>query len=128
MSVKFYKCSVCGNIITKLKDSGIKVVCCDKTMEELIPGISDGAKEKHVPVFDIKGSEVTVKVGSVPHPMTDDHYIEWIALESTQGLQIKYLSPEFDSAEYTFGLADADHPVAVYAYCNLHGLWMSKII
>lgn len=127
MSVKFYKCNHCGNIVAMVKDSGVNVVCCGEKMQELIPGAVDAAFEKHVPVVEVNADTITVKVGSAPHPMTPEHYIEFIAIETTQGVQIKYLDSDFEAAEYKFGLADGDHAVCSYAYCNLHGLWSAKI-
>ena len=122
MAVKFYKCAHCGNIITKVHDSKVPVVCCGQKMDELIPGTSDGAVEKHVPAVEVDGSVVRVQVGSVEHPMVDVHYIEWIALESKEGVQIKYLKPEI-APKAEFVLSESEAPVAVYEYCNLHGLW-----
>ena len=129
MTVKFYKCETCGNIITKLKDSSVNVVCCANPMKELIPGEVDAAVEKHVPAVTIEGDKViTVKVGSVPHPMVENHYIEFIALETVQGLQIKYLESDYEAAEAVFSLADDDKAVCAYAYCNLHGLWKKELV
>lgn len=128
MTVKFYKCETCGNIITKLKDSSVNVVCCGNPMKELIPGEVDAAVEKHVPAVTIEGDKVTVKVGSVPHPMVENHYIEFIALETVQGLQIKYLESDYEAAEAVFALADDDKAVYAYAYCNLHGLWKKELV
>jgi superoxide reductase len=105
-----------------IKDGGVPMMCCGKAMKELIPGTSDGAVEKHVPVCSVDGNKVTVTVGSVEHPMADVHYIEWIALETAKGAQRKVLNPgDKPCAEFT--LTDDDSVVAVYAYCNLHGLW-----
>ena len=78
--------------------------------------------EKHVPVYSVDGNLVSVKVGSVEHPMLDVHSIQWIAVESKQGVQIKYLQPG-QAPEAVFALAEGDELVAVYEYCNLHGLW-----
>ena len=85
MSVKFYICNHCKNIITKMNDSGVPVVCCGEKMTELIPGTSDGAHEKHVPAFEVNGNKVSVKVGSVEHPMMEKHYIQWILIETNFG-------------------------------------------
>ena len=126
MAVKFYKCPVCGNIITKAKDSGVPVMCCGQKMEELIPGTSDGAAEKHVPAVKVEGNKVIVEVGSVEHPMADVHYIEWIILESEKGFQKVDLKPD-QAPRAEFLLADGDKPVAAYEYCNLHGLWKAEI-
>lgn len=128
MTVKFYKCETCGNIITKLKDSSVNVVCCGNPMKELILGEVDAAVEKHVPAVTIERDKVTVKVGSVPHPMVENHYIEFIALETVQGLQIKYLESDYEAAEAVFALADDDKAVCAYAYCNLHGLWKKELV
>ncbi len=90
--------------------------------DELVAGSVDAAKEKHVPVVTKKCKTVKVDVGSVAHPMTKEHLIEWVALETEQGYQIKELAAE-GAPVCTFTLADGDKAVAVYAYCNLHGLW-----
>lgn len=120
--MKFYICEHCKNIVTFVEDKGVPVMCCGQPMKELIPNTSDGAGEKHVPVVEVNGNEVTVKVGSVEHPMLDVHYIEFIAIETKQGSQIKYLKPgEVPSAKFV--LSEDDELVACYEYCNLHGLW-----
>lgn len=120
--MKFYICETCGNIITHVQASGVPVFCCGKKMTELVPGTTDASTEKHVPVYSVDGSLVTVKVGSVEHPMLDVHSIQWIAVESKQGVQIKYLQPG-QAPEAVFALTEGDEVVAVYEYCNLHGLW-----
>ena len=124
--MKFYRCETCGNIITKLNDSGVPVVCCGKPMTELVPGSSDGAFEKHVPAVTVEGSIVKVQVGEVEHPMLPEHFIQFIALETTSGAQIKYLKAG-DKPVADFTVADGDKPVAVYEYCNLHGLWVKEL-
>ena len=123
--MKFYKCEICGNIIEFRKESGVTVVCCGQDMEEIIPGVSDGAAEKHVPVIAIDGPKVTVTVGSVLHPSLDVHYIEWIALETQKGAQRVDLAPgDVPTAEFL--LADDDEVIAAYEYCNLHDLWKAE--
>ena len=123
--MKFYVCSVCGNLVGMVKESGAPMTCCGQKMTELVPGTSDGAVEKHVPVFTVDGNKVTVTVGSVEHPMAPEHFIEWIALETAKGAQRKVLEPgSKPSAEFL--LTDDDSVVAVYAYCNLHGLWKAE--
>ncbi len=99
--------------------------CCLQNMTELIPGTSDGAKEKHVPVCKIDGNSVTITVGSVDHPMEGQHYIEWIAIKTANGVQRKVLKPG-EKPCATFALTDDDTFEAAYAYCNLHGLWMHE--
>ena len=120
--MKFFVCEKCGNFVGMIKESGVPMMCCGQKMTELIPGTSDGAAEKHVPVYTVDGGTVTVTVGAAAHPMVDVHYIEWIAVETTKGAQRKVLQPgEAPVAE--FALTEDDSVVAVYAYCNLHGLW-----
>ncbi len=113
---KVYQCEKCGKTIVSTHE--IK----SEQWKELIPCSTDAAQEKHVPVVTKKCKTVSVNVGSVSHPMTAEHLIEWIAVETEQGYQIKYLTAE-SAPVCTFTLADGDKAVAVYAYCNLHGLW-----
>ncbi len=120
--MKFFKCEHCGNIITHVKNSGVPVVCCGEKMKEIIPGVVDASKEKHVPVVNVEGNKVTVTVGSVEHPMIEAHYIEWISILTKQGTQLKHLNPG-EKPEVCFSLCDGDAVEEVYAYCNLHGLW-----
>ena len=122
MKQQFFICEKCGNMIAMVKSSGVPVMCCGQKMTELIPGTSDGAHEKHVPVFTVEGNQVHVKVGEVAHPMLDAHYIEWISIQTKQGNQRKCLKPG-DKPEACFMICDGDEVEAVYAYCNLHSLW-----
>ena len=120
--MKFYECEHCGNIIAYVKESGVPVMCCGQKMKELVPGTSDGAYEKHVPVVTVDGDKVIVEVGSVEHPMVEAHYIQWIAIETTKGNQRVELSPT-DKPRAEFKLTDGAEFIAAYEYCNLHGLW-----
>ena len=120
--LKFYLCEHCKNQVQMVKDSKVPPFCCGSKMKELIPGTVDASLEKHVPQVKVEGKKVFVEVGSVEHPMIDVHYIEWIALESKDGYQLKYLNPN-DAPKVVFDLSEDDEYVAVYAYCNLHGLW-----
>ncbi len=122
MEMKFYRCTHCGNIIAIVKSSGVKVSCCGDNMVEIIPGTTDAAAEKHIPVFEVSGNKVTVTVGEVAHPMTEEHYIEWISLQTKQGNQRKALKPGSEP-KACFMICDGDEVEAVYAYCNLHSLW-----
>ena len=122
MNVKFYICRHCGNLIVKIHDAGVPVVCCGEKMSEMIPGTTDAAVEKHVPVYEVKDGKVYVTVGAVEHPMLPEHYIEWVSLQTKQGNQRKVLKPG-DAPEACFCLCDGDEVEAVYEYCNLHGLW-----
>ena len=120
--MKFYVCEHCGNIIQFVKASGVPVMCCGQKMKEIIPGVSDGAAEKHVPAVKVEGNKVIVEVGSVEHPMVDVHYIEWIILKTNKGVQRKHLKPG-DAPKAEFALLDGEVVEAVYEHCNLHGLW-----
>ena len=124
MEMEFFKCSMCGNIIAFVKDSGVPIKCCGQEMEKIVPGTTDAAQEKHVPVVEKSGDKVIVKVGDVAHPMEDDHYIEWIALETTSGNQRKPLKPG-EEPQVCFRICDGDEVIKAYAYCNLHSLWSS---
>ena len=124
--MKFYRCEHCGNIIIKLHDSGVPVVCCGQPMTELVPGATDGAYEKHVPAVTVDGSVVKVQVGEVEHPMMEEHYIQFIVLETSSGYQIKNLKAG-DKPVAEFTLTAGDKAVAVYEYCNLHGLWVKEV-
>lgn len=126
MELKFYKCMNCGNIITYMENKGIPVMCCGNQMAQLVPGAVDAAQEKHVPVVAVNGGKVTVTIGSVEHPMVEEHYIQWIALETKEGAQVKYLEPGA-KPEAVFALSETDEAVAAYEYCNLHGLWKADI-
>ena len=123
---RFYICNHCGNIIGKIHDSGVPVVCCGEKMKQLVPGEVEASVEKHLPVVSVENGTVNVNVGSVTHPMTEEHSITWVYLETDKGGQRKSLSPGSDP-KVTFALADGENPIAVYAYCNLHGLWKTKI-
>ena len=120
--MKFYKCSHCGNIIAFVDAKGPKVICCGEEMNELVPKTADSAVEKHVPVVEVEGNLVKVTVGSTLHPMAEEHFIQWIALETEQGNQRKTLKPGQEPT-VTFALTPGDKVVAAYEYCNLHGLW-----
>lgn len=122
--MKFFKCDICGKILTLIHETETETICCGQKMRELIPGMSDGAIEKHVPVYTVNENTLTVQVGSVPHPMTEAHFIEWIAIETDTGFQLKKLTPT-DKPERVFALGPSDQVRNVYAYCNLHGLWKS---
>ncbi|NLY86932.1 MAG: desulfoferrodoxin [Clostridiales bacterium] len=122
MEMKFFRCQHCGQIVAKIKETGVPIICCGDPMQEIIPGTTDAAQEKHVPVYTVEGDKVVVKVGEVEHPMVEEHYIEWIALETKQGVQRKRLSPG-EKPEKCFRICEGDEVKAVYEYCNLHSLW-----
>ena len=122
---KFYICEHCGNIVGKIKDAGVPLVCCGQKMTELVPGSVDASREKHVPQVTLDGDKVKVVIGAVEHPMAEEHHIAWVYLECDRGGQRKNL--EVGAApEVVFAIAD-EKPIAVYAYCNLHGLWVAEL-
>ncbi len=122
MEQKFYICEHCGNIIAMVKNAGVPVMCCGQKMKEIIPGTTEAATEKHVPVYTVENGKVNVTVGSVAHPMTEEHYIQWVSLQTKKGNQRKELHPG-EEPKVCFAICDDDEVVAVYAYCNLHSLW-----
>ena len=122
MALRVFRCKKCGQMVMMLKKSKCDMYCCEEAMEELIPGTTDAAVEKHVPVYEVKDNKVYVTVGDVIHPMMEQHYIEWILLETKNGIQKKDLTPE-DEPKAIFPLMEGDSVIAVYEYCNLHGLW-----
>ncbi len=124
MKLHFYQCDICGKIIAVISDNGVPTECCGQVMHELVPNDTDGAAEKHVPVFETDGSHVSVKVGSVPHPMTASHLISWIGLETGNGFQFRELQAG-ESPEACFALLPEESVNAVYACCNIHGLFRS---
>ena len=124
--MKFFICNHCKNIIGKIHDSGVPVVCCGEKMAELVPNTTDAATEKHVPVIKVDGTSVTVTIGSTLHPMTEEHLIQWVYLETEEGGQRKNLKAG-DKPELTFAITPGDRVKAAYAYCNLHGLWKAEV-
>lgn len=123
MQVRFYKCEHCGNVAVKVVDSGVPLVCCGEPMVELVPDSIDASKEKHVPDVHVEGGHLHVQVGSVEHPMVPEHYIQFACVLTKDGYQIHPMyagnPPVTD-----FFLGTGVEPIAVYAYCNVHGLWV----
>ena len=113
MATKFYKCSHCGNVVEKVVDSKVPVFCCGQKMEELVPNTVEASGEKHIPVVtDLGDGRLKIEVGSVHHPMLEEHHIAFVYVETENGgirVNLK------------------DEPVAVYEYCNLHGLWKVEL-
>lgn len=137
--MKLWYCEVCGNLLDAVEYSGVRPVCCGKGMTELKAGTSDGASEKHVPVYSCQAldckspdgqasdpclKQIEVNVGQEPHPMTADHYIKWIALETSKGLT-RYLLNPGDIPRTFLTLCASEEIISVYAYCNIHGLYTS---
>ena len=126
MNFKILVCKKCGNIVEVIKASGVPIVCCGVPMVELVPNTVEASLEKHIPMYEINGNNVFIKVAEVEHPMEKEHYIEWILIKTNNGFQIKYLNYT-DKPECNFTLSDGDRLEAVYAYCNLHGLWVNDV-
>jgi superoxide reductase len=120
------KCAKCGKMVFVEKKSGCPTMCCGQEMEELIPGAVDASKEKHVPVLTARGNKVQVTVGSAEHPMLDEHYIQFIILETSHGYQLRRLNPA-EAPKADFLLSEGESAVAAYEYCNLHGLWKAEL-
>ena len=120
-NTKYYICEKCGNLIEKIDDSGVPVVCCGQKMTPVVAGSVEASREKHIPVATIEDGVVRVVVGSVEHPMAEEHSILWVELKTDRGIQRKNLEVGKPPIAI-FALAD-EKPIEVYAYCNLHGLW-----
>lgn len=124
--MKFYICRHCGNIVTKLTSSKVPLHCCGQPMELLEAGVTDAATEKHVPVVTVEGNLVKVAVGAVPHPMVEEHFIQWVAVETERDALVHWFHPG-EAPEAVFALAEGQQVKAVYEYCNLHGLWKKDL-
>ena len=122
---KFYICEHCGNLIGMIHDAGVPMMCCGQKMKKLEPGVVEASHEKHIPVVKVDGNVVNVEIGSVEHPMIEAHSILWVYLQTDKGGQRKNLEVG-KAPKVSFALAD-EKPVAVYAYCNLHGRWKADI-
>ena len=123
--MKFYRCRTCGNIIAFIQSSGIPVICCGEKMGELIPNTVEASTEKHLPAVEKTANGINVMIGSVAHPMEEGHHISFVYTETKHGGQRKNLEVGKEP-KVSFGFSD-DQPIAVYAYCNLHGLWKTEI-
>lgn len=119
MSIEFYRCEICGNMVAKIKDGGGELVCCGQPMTKLKAKTADASTEKHVPVVTKDSGKIKVAVGSTLHPMLPEHYIEWVALVSGSRFQMLYLKPNIEP-KAEFETAESG---TVYEYCNVHGLW-----
>lgn len=125
MKLRFFKCAHCGNVVAKLVDKGVPVFCCGEKMEELVANTTEAATEKHLPVVKIKGNIAEVKVGSVLHPMETNHFINFIAVETEKNYSIVSLEPGQTPEAKVF--VGQNKVVAIYEYCNLHGLWKTEL-
>lgn len=122
---KFYICPTCRNTVEMIYDTDIKLFCCGEEMQELVSNTVEASGEKHIPAVKVSEGMVEVNVGSVNHPMEEVHWIEWIQLVTDKGIYRKYLNPgEAPNVKFLLG---EEKPIAVYAYCNLHGLWKTEL-
>ena len=124
-SQKFYVCKHCGNLLGLIDDKGVPLVCCGENMTELVSNTAEASVEKHLPAVNVSGGNISVQVGSTPHPMESEHHIAFVYVETERGGQRKCLRVG-EEPKLAFGVVD-DKPVAVYAYCNLHGMWKTEI-
>lgn len=125
MENKIYKCNSCGNIIELIHEGEGQLVCCGKPMELLKEKTLDVGKEKHVPVIEISQKVIKIKVGSIPHPMEENHYIEWIELISDEVYRKKLNPNEKPEADFNINADKIHGKIYARAYCNIHGLWSS---
>jgi len=123
---KFFICKHCGNIVELINNAKVPIVCCGEEMKELVPNTVEASVEKHLPVIKIDGNKVTVEIGSLEHPMTEEHHIEWVYIQTDKGGQRKMLVPG-QKPHAEFVLTDDDKLESAYAYCNLHGLWKTSV-
>ena len=122
---RFFICEHCGNMIGLINDEGVPMVCCGENMTALVPNTVEASTEKHLPDITLSGDSIVVRVGSVPHPMEEAHHITFVYVETERGGQRKCLNVG-EEPELTFSFS-SDKPTAVYAYCNLHGLWKKEV-
>lgn len=118
---KFFRCKHCGNLVGLINNAGVPMICCGEPMEELVPNTVEAATEKHIPEVSVRERLVHAKVGSVAHPMTEEHHIQFIYLQTENGGQRRCLKVGSEAVAM-FAVLD-DKPLEVFAYCNLHGLW-----
>ena len=122
---RFFRCSHCGNLVELLVASGVPMICCGEPMQELTANTTDAALEKHVPQVEVQSDVLTATVGSTLHPMLEAHHIAFIWLVTEQGVYCKKLDPTGEPvARFNLG---GEKPLAVYEYCNLHGLWKKEL-
>ena len=122
-SGNFYICDTCKNLVEKISDSGVSMVCCGKEMRHLIPNTVEASNEKHIPVATKTGNVISVQVGSEPHPMLENHYIQWIYLRTKKGISRVDLHPA-EEPKCTFLCNEDEYDI--FEYCNIHGLWVAS--
>ena len=127
MDLKFFKCNVCGQIISIVNDTELPVRCCMRDMEELVPNSGEGNTKTHIPISAASKNKITVCVGAEDHPMKPEHHIEWVAILTNKGMQRKRIAEE-KRAKVDFYLEENELVFAIYAYCNIHGLYSNRIM
>lgn len=125
-SPTFLCCPSCGNLAEMIQYSGVKPLCCGKEMIRMESKTSEEGHEKHLPIITREGCTITVKISDTPHPMTAEHHIDWVELITSCGMQRKPLKAGCEPA-VCFHLSDKETPLAVFAYCNVHGLWVTEL-
>ncbi len=123
--LKFYHCKHCGNVAVLLWNQGVPLYCCGEEMHAVSPKETETGSEKHLPVIEQEANRVTVRVGQVPHPMTAEHSIVWVILQTEQGFYLRHLRPD-TAPKAEFCLNVGEYPVAAYAFCNLHEIWKTN--
>ena len=124
--MRYFLCSHCGNIAELVRDGGVPMYCCSEKMRALDEDGMVGPAEKHLPRVTVEDGVLRVSVAETAHPMSEEHYIGWVALTTDKGVQRKAFKPD-DAPEATFALLDGEKPLEVYAFCNLHGLWRKEV-
>ncbi len=125
-SQEFRRCRVCGNLVGIINDEGPALYCCKQAMEILVPNSHEASHEKHLPKAEVQRDRVRVNVGGTTHPMENEHHIHWVYLQTDQGGQ-RFIFEPGQQPQATFLLRPDEHPLAVFAYCNLHGLWKTDL-
>lgn len=124
--MKFFICSICHNIVELIDDRGVPLFCCGKPMQALIPNQNETSSEKHKPIYTLNDTSIIVNLGKENHPMEEKHYISWVQIETNHGTQRKKLKPT-DKPQVIFPLLEDEKIKSIFAYCNIHGLWETKI-
>lgn len=125
--MEVYKCDICGNIVEVLHGGKGQLVCCGEEMKKMEEQTADYKTEKHVPVMNKEDREINVEVGSTPHPMTEEHHIEWIEISSDSGrVYKKFLKPGSEPGTHFLICEECDSGLTAREYCNIHGLWSDK--
>ena len=124
--MKIFVCNHCGNMVGFIHSSGVPMICCGEQLAELVPNTVEASTEKHLPAVTVSGNNVSVQICSTPHPMENEHHIAFVYVETEYGILCRHLAAGAEP-KVSFAFSSDDKPVAVYAFCNLHGLWKTEI-